>query len=79
MLLPELKKLALKDEKKGRLHQRLTIEKGHPKLREHLVSTVTIMKLSRNYQDFIIKINLIHPRYNETMSLDLDMNDQGEV
>ncbi|MGD5182389.1 P63C domain-containing protein, partial [Xanthomonas citri pv. citri] len=54
-LLKVLKSQAAKDEKKARLHQRLTSEVGHPKLREHLASVVTVMKLSQTYGDFIQK------------------------
>ena len=75
-LLTEMKKLALKDEKKAHLHRRLTQELGHPKLREHLASVVTIMKLSSNYADFINKINLIHPRFGDNLMLDLDEPDR---
>ena len=74
-LLAELKKENSKDTKKGHLHRRLTSDKGHPKLREHLASTVTIMKLSKDYSDFISKMNQIHPRYGETLTLDLEEND----
>ncbi len=75
-LLEELKKENAKDSKKGQLFRRLTVDKGHPKLREHLASTVTIMKLSSDYQDFITKMNMIHPRYDQTLALDLESNDQ---
>jgi hypothetical protein len=75
-LLEELKKENAKDGKKGQLFRRLTVDKGHPKLREHLASTVTVMKLSKDYQDFIAKMNMIHPRYDQTLSLDLDTGDQ---
>ncbi|QQE90854.1 P63C domain-containing protein [Azotobacter chroococcum] len=75
-LLAELKRENAKDSKKGRLHQRLTTDTGHPKLREHLASAVTIMKLSKDYQDFIVKMNMIHPRYGDTLSLELDAADQ---
>ncbi len=68
-LLKELKNQAAKDEKKARLHQRLTSEVGHPKLREHLASVVTIMKLSTTYPDFIQKMDAIHPKYGDTQSL----------
>jgi oligoribonuclease (3'-5' exoribonuclease) len=71
-LLSELKKENAKDAKKSHLFRRLTVDKGHPKLREHLASTVTIMKLSRDYPDFIEKMNMIHPRYGDTLTLDLD-------
>lgn len=70
-LLTELNTQAAKDEKKGKLHQRLTSNVGHPKLREHLASVVTVMKLSKDYDDFTGKLDLVHPKYNEAMSLDL--------
>ena len=70
-LLNELNAQAAKDEKKGKLHQRLTTTVGHPKLREHLASVVTVMKLSRDYDDFTQKLDVVHPKYNETISMDL--------
>jgi hypothetical protein len=45
---------------------------GYPKLREHLGSVVTIMKLSRDWQDFTIKLDQIHPRVGDTIPLHLD-------
>ena len=47
-LLPELKKEATKLEKKVRLHQFLSSDVGHPKLREHLASLITLLKLSNS-------------------------------
>jgi len=73
-VLEELKKQAIKDEKRGKLHQRLTMDYGHPKLREHLASVITVMKLSKNFDQFRQKLNLVLPRYNETMSMDFDMD-----
>lgn len=70
-LRQELKRLAAKDNKKVKLHQRLTTEIGHPKLREHLASVVTVMKLSKDYSDFDGKLDMIHPKYGETMKLDI--------
>ena len=75
-LLEELKKQAKKDEKKAHLHRRLTQEIGHPKLREHLASIVTAMKLSDDYPDFIKKLNKIHPRYNPQAPLELEKDDR---
>jgi hypothetical protein len=75
-LLEELKKKAKKDEKKAHLHRRLTQEIGHPKLREHLASVVTAMKLSKDYEDFISKLNTIHPRFGDSLSLDLEDGDR---
>lgn len=68
----ELKEQSEKNEKgrlKNKLHQRLTIETGHPKLKELVVSVTTVMKLSDQWQDFKSKLDRVHPAYNETMML----------
>lgn len=70
-LLQELKKETARDERKGKLHQRLTPNLGHPKLREHLASVTTVMKLSKDYDDFILKLDTVHPRYGETKAMDI--------
>lgn len=70
-LKDELKAQASKDEKKGKLHQRLTGDVGHPKLREHLASVTTVMKLSSDYDDFIAKLDRIHARYGDTIKMDV--------
>lgn len=70
-LLPELKKAASKAERKSKLHQWLTQEIGHPKLREHLASLVTIQKLSKTPQEFLRNVDLIHPRYGKTRPIPL--------
>lgn len=71
-ILPELKSQAKKLGKKGtRLHQTLTSDVGHPKLREHLASIVTLMKLSKDKDEFFEKVDMIHPDFNENYVLDL--------
>jgi hypothetical protein len=35
--------------------------------REHLGSVVAIMKLSRDYADFMGKLNMIHPRFGQQL------------
>ena len=79
--LAELKKSTPKSPSgrlRHHLHRRLTPDLGHPKLREHMASIVTIMKLSKDYLDFKEKLNRLHPRYDETMSLEFfDSEDEG--
>jgi P63C domain len=61
--------------------QKLTQHTGYPKLREHLGSVVTLMKLSDKWEDFLQKMDRIHPKYNETIPLPLDYkreNDDGK-
>lgn len=74
-VLDELKRKADRNEHgrpKKRLHQGLTSDIGHPKLREHLASVVTVMKLSRDWDDLIHKLDRVHPRYNETIAIDFE-------
>lgn len=78
-LLTELKAQAAKDERKGKLMQRLTSNVGHPKLREHLASVVTVMKLSKDYEDFTQKLDVVHPKYNETMAIGLPDGDGNDT
>lgn len=79
-VLDELKKLTPKDDigrNKHKLFQRLTTNRGYPNLKQLLGSLVTMMKLSNNWDDFMAKLNKIHPRYGETYPLPLE-NDTGK-
>lgn len=71
-LLPELKKAATRAQRKAKLHQWLTDDIGHPKLREHLSSIVTMLKLSKTPEDFKEKVDIIHPRFGQTYLMDFD-------
>ena len=51
--------------------QRLTANRGYPKLREHLGAVVAIMKLSVDYKDFIVKLDSVSPRYGQNYLLPL--------
>ncbi len=72
-LLPELKKEVSKLNKKAKLHQFLTSDIGHPKLREHLASIVTMLKLSASKEQFFEMVDRIHPRFNENYLLDISV------
>jgi hypothetical protein len=74
-VLDELRRVTPRDEsgrRKYKYFQRLTTNVGYPKLREHLGSVVAIMKLSRDWRDFEIKLDQIHPRIGDTIPLPLD-------
>jgi hypothetical protein len=76
MVLQELKEQAKKDEKgklKHKLHQKLTPDIGHPKLKELVISVTTVMKLSDHWSDFKGKLDRVHPAYNETMPLPFEL------
>ncbi|MEW8294074.1 MAG: P63C domain-containing protein [Candidatus Thiodiazotropha sp.] len=51
--------------------QKLTRNTGYPKLREHLGSVITLMKLSDDWDDFIKKMDKFHPKYGETLEMDV--------
>lgn len=61
------------------LHQRLTPDLGHPKLREHMASVVTMMKLSDDYPDFRRKLERIHPRFGDTHCLPFPGDDEDGI
>lgn len=58
--------------------QKLTQNTGYPKLRELLGSVVTLMKLSNNWNDFMDKLNRLHPKYGETIPLPLDYRQEKD-
>ena len=58
---------------RNRFHQHLTSDSGHPRLREHLASVISIMKLSSDWNDFKIKLDTIHPKYGHTQPFALDI------
>lgn len=60
---------------KAKLFQKLTSNIGYPKLREHLGAVVAIMKLSTDYHDFVTKLDRLHPRYGETMILQMNYDE----
>jgi hypothetical protein len=77
-VLDELRKVTPRDESGRRKHkyfQHLTTNLGYPKLREHLGSVVAIMKLSRNWPDFSHKLDLLHPRYGDNLTLPLEFDE----
>lgn len=76
-LLPELKHEASKLKRKARLHQFLTSDLGHPRLKEHLASLITLLKLSKTPQEFKEKVDLIHPRFGETLEIDFNQTFDG--
>lgn len=62
-VLEELQRVnpADKGKRKNKHHQHLSNDIGHPKLLEHLGSVVTLMKLSDEWNDFMEKLQSIHP------------------
>ncbi|MBS9476860.1 P63C domain-containing protein [Ancylobacter radicis] len=74
-VLDELKKVTPRSDTgrhKDKLFQRLTSNKGYPKLRELLGSVVTIMSFSRDWKDFMQKLDQRHARYGDQMLLPLE-------
>lgn len=65
----EIKAERERDAKKrrARMHQQLTPEVGHPKLREHIASVTTVMKLNSNWEDFIAMLDRAHPIIDPNM------------
>lgn len=81
-VLEELKKITPRDaagRHKHKLFRRLTSNTGYPKLTGHLGSVVTIMKLSKTWQDFMEKLNILHPPFNETLPLPFEYESEKDT
>jgi hypothetical protein len=64
-VLEELKKVTPKlpsGRHKNKLFQRLTQNRGYPKLKEHLGAVLTMMQLSNNWHDFQAKLDRLRPK-----------------
>ena len=75
-VLVELRKKSPKDDKGRRhyhLHRWTTEDIGHPKLREHLASVITLMKVvpNKSWRKFMSMLNRALPKYGDTLSLGL--------
>lgn len=81
-VLDELKKLNPKDEagrRKKRHHQFLTGDIGNPHLEKHVVSAVTLMKISATYKGFKKHLDKVLPIPKAQLTLDLnDMDDEDD-
>ena len=62
--------MASKEQKRARLHQFLSENVGHPKLREHLASIVTLMKISKDKDHFFELVDTVHPEFGKTIPMD---------
>ena len=70
----ELRRLTERDERgrlKTKLHQRLTGDVGHPRLREHLSAVVALMKASEDWSGFKKALNRALPKYDHNYELAL--------
>jgi hypothetical protein len=79
-VLDELRRVTPRDDRGRPRHkyfQHLTTNIGYPKLREHLGSVVTLMKLSQSWQDFRLKLDQIHPRVGDPDMLPFDSEGPG--
>jgi hypothetical protein len=74
-VLDELRRKTPKDEKgqrKHKYHQLLTQDVGNPRLREHLVAVITLMKASPNWSSFYRLLQRALPKYSDNPRLFID-------
>ena len=80
-VLEELQRITPKGKSGGRkhkFHQRLTSDVGHPKLQEHLLSVITLMKASPNYDYFYRLLQRALPRLDIPTNLQLPLEYDDE-
>lgn len=60
-----------KGHRKGKHHQLLTDDVGHPALAQHVHALVALMRASSNWEQFMLLLNMAFPKKNDTLMLDL--------
>lgn len=55
--------------RKGKLHQLLTEDIGHPALAQHLHAVITLMKASKNWNQFKLMLDIALPKRGTTLQL----------
>jgi len=74
-VLEELRKHIPRDDKgklKTKLFRRLTVDHGHPKLKDHISNILAIMRAALSWKEFYTLLNRSFPRYGETLQLPFD-------
>lgn len=77
-VLRELKERTPKDDKgrrKYKFHQWLTAEFGHPRLREHLVAVIALMRASPNWTNFYRLLQRALPKYEDQPQLFIEFEE----
>jgi hypothetical protein len=59
------------DRRKSKHHQWLTDDVGHPALAQHLHAVITLMRVSRNWNQFKAMLDVAHPKRGDTLQLPL--------
>ena len=80
-VLDELRRITPKDVKGRRKHryfQRLTSDIGHPALREHIASVITLMRVSNSWRRFYAMLNRALPKWGSTLPMALDFKEEEE-
>ena len=52
-------------------HQWLTEDVGHPALAQHLHAVITLMRVSKTWQQFKHMLDIAHPKRGDTLQLPL--------
>jgi hypothetical protein len=57
--------------RKSKHHQWLTDDVGHPALAQHLHAIITLMRVSKNWPQFKLMLDMAHPKRGDTLQLPL--------
>jgi hypothetical protein len=75
MIRPELHRLVRRNAKgkpTQKLTQHLSPEEGKPRLKELLEGVKALMRVSSDWEDYVVKLDIAFPRFDETMTLPFD-------
>jgi len=72
-ILDELRKRNPVNENKRRIHkhhQYLTEDVGHPELQNHLAGVIALMRISQNWEQFMLHLDKAYTRFGDTMPIE---------
>jgi hypothetical protein len=75
-VLKELQEREPKDNKgrrRHKFHQWLTDDVGHPRLKEHLIATLALMRAARKWDEFHRMLQRAYPKINTNLELPIDV------
>jgi hypothetical protein len=83
-LLTELKQTRTEWEggggkKGGKLFQFLTVDAGHPRLKQHIEGVIQVMRFSKDWNQFMYRMGVAYPKINETPLLAFRDDDDDEA
>lgn len=62
--------------KGSKLHQWLTVDAGHPRLKQHIEGVVMVMRFAKDWSEFMYRMDVAYPKINTTPRIPFPEDDE---